>query len=98
MSIAPPPMQRGRRAGRPATIKDVARVSGFSKSTVSRALTDSSHVAPRTRQLIRAVPRELASLPDAAARTLVTSRSNVIGVALLAFDQVRRQHHPFLQE
>jgi LacI family transcriptional regulator len=81
-----------------ATIKDVARLSGFSTSTVSRALTASGHVDPRTRELIRAVARDLGYRPDAAARTLVTSRSNVIGVVLSTFDRRARVHHPFLQE
>lgn len=86
---------RGRRV---ATLKDVARVSGFSVSTVSRALTGIGSVDPRTRTLVSSVARELGYRPHAAAQLLVTRRSYVIGVIVATLQPQRRVNHPFLRE
>ncbi|MGZ4385689.1 MAG: LacI family DNA-binding transcriptional regulator [Gaiellaceae bacterium] len=80
------------------TLKDVARVSGFSMSTVSRALTGIGSVDPRTKERIASVARDLGYRPHAAARTLATSRSHVIGVIFGTLEPHRRISHPFLRE
>jgi LacI family transcriptional regulator len=83
---------------RVATLKDVARVSGFSTSTVSRALTGVGSVDPKTRMLIESVARDLGYRPHEAARMLVTRRSHVIGVMVATLEPHRRVSHPFLRE
>jgi LacI family transcriptional regulator len=83
---------------RVATLKDVARVSGFSVSTVSRALTGIGSVEPTTKLRIESVARDLGYRPHAAARMLVTRRSHVIGVIVATFEPHRRISHPFLRE
>jgi LacI family transcriptional regulator len=83
---------------RVSTLKDVARVSGFSTSTVSRALTGIGSVDPRTRTLIESVARDLGYRPHEAARMLVTRRSRVIGVMVATLEPNRRISHPFLRE
>ena len=80
------------------TLRDVARVSGFSTSTVSRALTDTGSVDPKTKAMIGSVARDLGYRPHAAARSLVTRRSHVIGVIVATLEPHRRISHPFLRE
>ena len=50
------------------TIKELARVSGVSVGTVSRALNGYTDVRPETRERIMRLARELDYTPAAAAR------------------------------
>ncbi|GCD95519.1 LacI family DNA-binding transcriptional regulator [Embleya hyalina] len=68
--------------GRPATLLDVARVSGVSKSTVSDALQGTGRVAEATRERVRRVARELGYRPNSAARSLRRSSTGSIGLRL----------------
>ncbi|MBR2990234.1 MAG: LacI family DNA-binding transcriptional regulator [Solobacterium sp.] len=52
------------------TIKDIARISGFSIGTVSRVINHSSDVSPATREKIEAVIREQNFQPNRNARSL----------------------------
>ena len=83
---------------RVTTLKDVARVTGFSTSTVSRALTGNGSVDPATRERIESVARDLGYRPHAGARLLVTQRSDVIAVIVATLEPHRRISHPFLRE
>jgi DNA-binding LacI/PurR family transcriptional regulator len=65
---------------RAPNIRDVARQAGVSYQTVSRVLNDSPAIRPSTREQVLRVIDELGYRPNAAARALVTSRSNTIGV------------------
>lgn len=69
----------------PATIRDVARRANLSVASVSRALNGHANVHPETRSRIVAVANELGYVPNAAARSLSTARSNAIGVVLPDF-------------
>ncbi len=62
------------------TIKDIARRAGVSHPTVSRALRGDPLVTPETTARIRRAAAELGYVPSAAARSLKTNRSRVIGV------------------
>lgn len=64
------------------TLKDIARESGFSVMTVSRALNDdkSNHASPQNRELIQQIARRLNYQPNLNARRLVTRRTDVIGL------------------
>jgi LacI family transcriptional regulator len=64
------------------TIRQLARISGVSIGTVSRALNGYSDVNPETRERIMRLARELDYTPAAAARSLVTQRSHLVGVFL----------------
>jgi DNA-binding LacI/PurR family transcriptional regulator len=59
---------------------DVARLAGVSHQTVSRVLNEHPNVREQTRLRVRAAIAELGYRPNRAARTLVTGRSQVIGV------------------
>lgn len=65
---------------RRATIRDIARQSGFSRSTVSLVLNDSPHVSEETRSKILEVMRQLDYHPSSAARTLAGRKPHTIGV------------------
>ena len=65
------------------TIVDVARLSGFSASTVSIVLNEaplSRYVAAGTKERIRTVAGDLGYRPDASARSLRSRRSHTIGI------------------
>jgi LacI family transcriptional regulator len=65
-----------------ATITDVAREAGVSIATVSRVFNDSDLVSPETRRRVRDVATRLNYWPNAAARSLITSRTHTLGVLL----------------
>jgi len=64
------------------TVRDVAAALEVSPSTVSRALSSSELVAPRTRQRIIEKARELGYTPNNAARVLVTGRKGALGLVV----------------
>lgn len=65
-----------------ATIKDVAKKAGVSLATVSRALNGHSIVTPRTRDRILKIASELRYVPSGAARSLITRRTQTVGILL----------------
>jgi DNA-binding LacI/PurR family transcriptional regulator len=65
---------------KPASIKDIARMAGVAHSTVSRALRNSPLVNRETVERIQRIARETGYRTSAAARSLVTRRSDTIGV------------------
>jgi LacI family transcriptional regulator len=62
------------------TLYDVARRAGVSIATVSRVLHGQDRVRDSTRARVRAAIEELGYVPDGAARSLATSRKEVIGL------------------
>lgn len=67
----------------PVTIAEVARVAGVSPATVSRVLNGTARVSERTRERVTAAVRELAYRPNIFARSLVTNRSNALGIVVI---------------
>ncbi len=70
----------------PITIKDIARKTKVSHSTVSRALNGSPLISNDTAERIRRAAFDLGYAPSAAARTLKTNRSRALGVLIRAVD------------
>jgi DNA-binding LacI/PurR family transcriptional regulator len=62
---------------------DVARLAGLSHQTVSRVVNNRTNVSPTTRARVLAAILELDYRPNSAARTLVTGRSQMLGVVSL---------------
>lgn len=76
------PRSRHPEGPRQATIRDVAREARVSVATVSRALNDSGPVRDDTRQRVQDAAENLRFTPHAGARSLITSRTNTLGVLL----------------
>src|SRR5258707_7245679 len=57
-----------RPGGRRVTVRDIAAQAGVSIATVSRALNGRDHVAPETRDLVRAAAGQLRAGPPVPAR------------------------------
>lgn len=73
-------------ARRKVTSIDVAREAGVSQSAVSRTFTPGGSVAQRTREKVEAAAQRLGYRPNAIARSLITQRSHMIGMAVSYFD------------
>ncbi|MEP7330033.1 MAG: LacI family DNA-binding transcriptional regulator, partial [Betaproteobacteria bacterium] len=71
---------------RHATLRDVARAAGVSTATVSRAFNRPDAVREPLRQRVQAAASELRYIPNAAARTLASRRSQVIGIIVPSID------------
>ena len=74
-------------SGRRPSIRDVARLSGVSHQTVSRVLNHHPSIRPETRERVLAVMADLQYSPNRAARALVTSRSQTIGILAASSSQ-----------
>ncbi|MFI5702564.1 LacI family DNA-binding transcriptional regulator [Streptomyces xanthochromogenes] len=76
-----------RRGGRPgqAGIRDVAAAAGVSITTVSDALNGKGRLPDATRRHVREVADRLGYRPSAAARTLRTGRSGLIGLTVTTY-------------
>lgn len=70
-----------------ATIADVAREANVSIASVSRALRGQPGVSERTRTRVREVADRLGYVISAAASSLVTGRTNTVGVAVPFIDR-----------
>jgi LacI family transcriptional regulator len=79
-------------------IRELARLSGFSTGTVSRALNGYRDVRAETRERIVRLALELGYTPAAAARNLVMQRSHVVGVLLETGAGHPDLEHPFFHE
>lgn len=65
-----------------ATILDVAKRAGVSKTLVSRLLNNQGSVGPKSREKILAAIEELNYRPNTLARSLVLQKTSTIGVVL----------------
>jgi LacI family transcriptional regulator len=68
-----------------ATILDIARLAGVSRTTVSNVMNGSSKCLPETVEKVRRIADELGYQPNQAARSLVNQRSNMIGLILPSY-------------
>lgn len=71
------------------TVNDVAKLSNVSRQTVSRVVNNKGEVAEATRQRVLAAINELGYHPNSLARSLVTNRTQAIGLAVPNID------HPY---
>jgi len=77
------------------TIKDVALKSGYSITTVSKALNDYSDISSNTKKLILDLCDEMGYIPNLSARSLVTQKSYTIGIIFEAVTGVGLEHPLF---
>lgn len=65
-----------------ASIKDIAKRSGYSVSTVSRVINESGYVSEAARKRILDVIEALDYRPNSIARSMVTKQSKIIGLLI----------------
>src|SRR3954453_23140903 len=80
------------------TIRQLARLSGVSIGTVSRALNGYADVSPETRERVTRLGHELDYTPAAAPRSLKPQRNHVIGIFLETGEGHPDLQHPFFHE
>jgi DNA-binding LacI/PurR family transcriptional regulator len=73
-----------------ASILDISRITGISKSTVQRVLSGTGSFSEDVAERVRAAARELGYRPNSLARAMKTKRTHVIGVI------VYRKHMPII--
>ena len=64
------------------TLEEIARLSGVSRSTVSRVINQQPNVSQDVRQRVQAIIQDTGYQPNLAAQTLVSKRSWMIGLVL----------------
>lgn len=64
------------------TSNDVARLAGVAQSTVSRAFDPESRISDETRARVMTAADELGYQPNVIARSLITQRTNIVGVVM----------------
>jgi LacI family transcriptional regulator, repressor for deo operon, udp, cdd, tsx, nupC, and nupG len=74
------------------TILDIARLSGVSKSTVSRVLNHHPHVSPESQQKVREAIKALSYVPNSQAVHLRLQTTKMIGIVVPVLD------HPFFSQ
>lgn len=64
------------------TIEQIAQLANISRSTVSRVLNNHPHVRPAVRERVLSVINEYGYAPSAAAQSLASRRTHVIGLVI----------------
>jgi LacI family transcriptional regulator len=64
------------------TLEEIAKLAGVSRSTVSRVVNDHPSVREQVRERVWQVIQETGYQPHAAARSLVTRRTRIIGIII----------------
>ncbi len=77
------------------TIKDIAKKSGFSITTVSKALNDYPDISQKTKKKILDLCERMGYVPNLSARSLVLKKSYTIGVVFEEITGVGLQHPLF---
>jgi len=70
------------------TIKDIARLSGVGKSTVSRVLNNESGVSERTRERVEAVMNQHGFSPSRSARAMRGQSDKVVAIMVTRLDSL----------
>lgn len=66
----------------PPTLEEIAKLAGVSRSTVSRVINHHPSVRPEVRERVWAIIQETGYQPHAAARSLATRRTRVVGLII----------------
>ena len=72
----------GTGARRPPTIEQVARLAGVGRGTASRVVNGSPQVSAATRDAVNRAVDELGYVPNRAARSLVTRRTDIVALVV----------------
>jgi LacI family transcriptional regulator len=64
------------------TLDDIAKLAGISRATASRAINNRPDVSPAVRQRVQKILQETGFQPNAAAHSLASQRSDMIGLVI----------------
>jgi DNA-binding LacI/PurR family transcriptional regulator len=76
------PQHVSRTPGHGPTLEQVAALAGVGRGTASRVINGSDHVSERSRRAVEAAVAELQYVPNAAARTLKTRRTDAVALVI----------------
>lgn len=93
-AITEPMNTRPARGGQHPTMDQVAEAAGVSRATVSRVINGAPSVDAKIREIVQRAIAVTGYVPNVAARSLVTRRSN--SVALVISEPDRPDNHSFL--
>lgn len=79
------------------TIYDISRKSGYSPTTVSKALNDYPDIKEETKEHIKKIARQLGYFPNAQAKALATKKTWNIGVLFADEEHTGLSHYFFSQ-
>ncbi|WP_268258104.1 LacI family DNA-binding transcriptional regulator [Oceanobacillus kimchii] len=82
---------------RMVTIKDIAKATGVSPSTVSRVIADNSRISEETKAKVRKAMGDLGYFPNLTARNLAVKSTKTIGV-ILPSSADKSLQNPFFSE
>jgi DNA-binding LacI/PurR family transcriptional regulator len=85
----------GSKSERPVTSVEVARLAGVSQSTVSRVFSERDTVASETMARVQEAARKLGYKPNALASSLITRRTNMIGIVMA---EITSPFYPYVLE
>ena len=83
-----PILRRTKHISNRLTIKDIARLSGVGKSTVSRVLNNESGVSQATREKVLAIVNQKGFSPSRSARAMRSQSDKVVGVIVTRLDSL----------
>lgn len=66
----------------PNNLQEIAKLSGVSRSTVSRVLNNDPNVKTETRERVEAIMRQVNFQPNAAARGLASGHTRILGLVI----------------
>lgn len=69
-------------------INEIAKLSGYSKSTISKALNDYPDVSRKTKEKILKICKENGYFPSFLGKSLSTNKTNLIGIVFDDFDKL----------
>lgn len=79
------------------TLKDISKASGFSVTTVSKALNGYTDVNEETRKTILRISKNLGYVPNLQARSLVMKKTWTIGIVIDEISGIGLQHPLFAE-
>ena len=79
------------------SIKDISKISGYSKTTISKALNDYPDVSRETKEKILKICKENGYVPSSLGRSLSTKKTFTIGVVFSEYSS-QGLTHPFFSE
>lgn len=88
---------QNRSTGKRVTIRDIAQISGYSKTSVSFAFNDPNRISKKAHDAILKVAEELGYIPDPLARNLSLRKHHSIGI-LLADPINRAMKNPYIAQ